>query len=622
MKNIDPIIQFDEIKEAVRMRMLSQRAKEIWLNRKPASQLAVVETWQQETKEAKLLLASGQHMPFMGLREIDRILQQVEKGFVLEPSELTETADFLRSFRLIRRFMEKNQFQAPLLARYTTDLPDLEEIETAIYQAVNGNRVNSEISRPLKKIRQQIRETEQQIEERLQKFIRHPDNRIKLQEAMVVKKDGHWTVPVKASYKNQIKGSLIETSGRGVTVFIEPESVARLSEKLSLLEAEETAEVYQILAELTGRVAETLAVIGYGREIITEYDVIFARGKYSREIEGQQVHINKEERIMLKNVRHPLLGDVAVPLNVSLGENFRGLIITGPNAGGKTVVLKTVALVTMMTMIGLEIPAAPETDIALFDEIFVDIGDQQDLGNALSTFSGHMQNIAHIVRQTKRYNLILLDEIGSGTEPNEGAALAIASMNAMYQQGGLVIATTHYGEIKEFAQAHPDFQTAAMAFDSETLQPKYRLLLGETGESNAFWIAQRMQLPTEVIKQAKAYLVHHDLPLLQQHFVQQKAVQKSVLPQFTKGDRVTYLETNATGLFYEAVEQQARILLEDGWQEVPLRRLKLVLSAQELYPQDYEVENLFTDFHEQKFQRDLARGSKKTHKELRQGRRQ
>lgn len=612
--------QFNQIKEKLMGYAISSYGKENIRKLQPSSRLTVVKKRLQETAEAKALLMANLHVPFMGLNAIEHLTQQVEKGFILEPNELVNYADFLRSSRLIQNFMQKNQFIAPLLAKYSETLQVFPTIEDEIYQTIRNNQVDTDASRELRKIRRGIQECEKEIESKLNSFIRNAQNKPKIQEAIVVKKNDRFTVPVKATYKNQISGTIVEASSKGTTVFVEPTSVTKLNDKLYQLKMEEATEVYQILSTLTGLISEQMVLIQANLEVVAQYDMIFARAKYSREIKGIEPEINQAGLIKFVNVRHTLLGEKAVPLNLTLGDDYRGLTITGPNAGGKTVVLKTVGLISLQTMIGMQITADEGTNISIFDQIFVDIGDQQSLENALSTFSGHMQNISEILAQTKKNSLILLDEIGSGTEPNEGAALAIAIMEAFYQKGSILITTTHYGEIKRYSEQHEDFTTAAMAFDSENLTPKYQLILGETGESNAFWIANKMQLNANVVQQAQQYLKtrEYDTAKKQHASNQPKHNEPTNYPSYEKGDRVYWTEKNKTALVFAEIEQSNEVIIYVDQAKITVhkRKLKLESSYQDLYPSNYDLESLFEDFHERKKRKDLERGSKKAHKQL------
>ncbi|QZO07712.1 endonuclease MutS2 [Enterococcus raffinosus] len=610
--------QFNEIKAQLSSYAISSFGKKRIENTQPHSKLSVVEKRLTETTEAKKLLDSSLHVPFMGLQSIEHITNQLEKGFVLTPQELLEYADFLRSLRLIRQFFEKNQTVAPLLNRYGQGLNDFNEIEEEIYQVIRNGRIIDDASRELRRARRDIAETQDKIQELLKKFIRQ--NKEKLQEAIITKRNDVFTVPIKSAYKKQVKGTIIELSSKGTTAYIEPSNVSRWNEQLVYHKMIEEAEVYQILATLTGLLAEALPLIQQNIEIIAEFEHIFARGKFSRELKGITPEINSDGYIHLVSATHPLINN-AVPLDLTIGEDYRGLTITGPNAGGKTVVLKTVALMSLMTMIGLQIPAKEGTEIAIFDQIFVDIGDAQSIENALSTFSGHMQNISEILRKTHKNSLILLDELGSGTEPNEGAALAIAIMEEFYQKGSILITTTHYGEIKRFAEQHPDFITAAMDFDAEHLTPKYRLLIGQTGESNALWIAKKMAISEQIITKAQNYFNDRSYDLEKKSFKTKTKKQPTAADEMSyyKGDKVFLLEQQKAALVYQEIPftENVKVFLDNTFIEVPKRRMKLEFRASELYPADYELENLFEDFHTRKERRDIDRGSKKAQRKLR-----
>lgn len=610
-------LQFDRIKKEIQARAIGNYSKKRISDMTVSTNLQTVLDRQEETREARLILESSQHVPFMGLPRIDALTEQVKKGLILQPTDLIEYADFLRSSRMITKFFDKNQYQTPLLFAYSKHLPDLINVEELIDQKIKNNKVSDDASRNLRKVRKQLQLIEKEIQSKLLKFLRHPKNKEMIQEAMIVQKGEYYTIPIKASYKNKIDGTIIDESNKRTTVFIEPTVISKLNEHYQLLKAEEISEEYQVLAALTGAIAENEEVIDLLIETITVLDIIFARAKFSREINGSTPRINKSEHIIIKQGRHPSLPEHAVPLDVEIGKDYRGLIITGANAGGKTVVLKTVGLLTLMAMFGMQVPAKEGTELAVFDEIFVDVGDHQNLENALSTFSGHMQNIAAILKKIKRNTLVLLDEIGSGTEPNEGAALAIAIMESMYEQGALIIATTHYGEIKKFAGDHEDFVPAAMAFDREALRPKYQLRVGETGESQALWIAHKMDMSMKLIHQAERYLAEKAYRTQKKEFLPKTAVtnrkeNKKERQLFAKGDRIFVNEYQKEALVYEDIgEDTIDVYLDKKIIHVPRQRVRLVRSAEDLYPTGYDLDSLFIDYKTRKRQRDLERGSKK-----------
>ncbi|WP_373471247.1 endonuclease MutS2 [Carnobacterium alterfunditum] len=613
-------LQFNNVQEEVQAKAIGNYSKIRIGELSPQTNLATVKVWQQETQEARLILDSNQHVPFMGLSRIDSLMEQVQKGMILAPDDLIEYADFLRSSRMIDKFFGKNQYQTPLLYQYSKSLPSLLEIEEEIYQKIQHQKVSDTASSNLRKVRKQIRENEKEIQDKLTRFLKNSSNKEMIQDGIIVQKDGHYTVPIKMSYKNKVAGNMIEQSNKGTTVFVEPAAVAKLNEQLIMLKAEEVAQEYQILAELTGYLAEKETIIDFIMETITAFDIIFARAKYSREINGITPKVNKNEVIHIKKGIHPFLPKGAVPLDFTLGEGHRGLVITGANAGGKTVVLKTVGLLTLMTMFGIQIPVQEGTDIAVFDEVFVDIGDQQSMENALSTFSGHMDSIASILNKVKRHSLVLLDEIGSGTEPNEGAALAIAIMETLYDKGSLVVTTTHYGEIKRFAEEHEDFIPAAMEFDRESLTPKFILHLGESGDSQALWIAKKVNMASNLIKQAQKYIDTKDYQTQKKEFAKNEIKSEMIkekIPTFGKGDRILLTESQRKGLIYEdSGSDNVVVYIDKDVLEVPRQRIQLLTMAEELYPEGYDLDSLFTDFLTRKVRKDLDRGSKKAQKIL------
>ncbi|MGY3778510.1 endonuclease MutS2 [Isobaculum melis] len=617
-------MQLKEVKEIVKSYCVSSLGKNRFDRLTASSNVKVVSHRYQETKEARTILEAKLTMPFMGLTTIDHLFSQLEKGMILEAGDLVECADFLRSGRMIRRFMEKHEDIAPSLALYARSINEFINIEDAIYQAIKNGQVASEASRNLGKVRRLINENETKIEERLNKFLKNKTNQPKIQEFFVSQKNQRFTIPIKASYKNQIEGTIIETSTKGTTVFMEPTSVTKLNDERYLLQMEESTEIYQILATLSGMLLECLTQIKLNIEVIAEYDMIFARAKYSRSIQGVTPKLNREGRIKLIQAKHPLLGKAAVPLNFSIGTAYRGLIITGPNAGGKTVVLKTVGLLAMMSMYGIQLPVAQGSEIALFDQILIDIGDSQSLENALSTFSSHIQNIALMMQKATKNSLVLFDEIGSGTEPNEGAGLAIAILEEFYQKGCLIVATTHYGEIKRYSEQHPDFMNAAMAFNQETLTPLYQLIIGKSGDSNALWIAKKMALKPAVIEKAQAYIANKDYDLTKKNFSskksqpQQREESSTKQVNYQKGDKVLLLDAQEEGLVYEQhpLKQTITVFCNGEMHEILPKRLKRLLPATTLYPIDYDLETLFTSYTERKLTHDIERGSKKALKKI------
>ncbi|QUP87051.1 endonuclease MutS2 [Exiguobacterium sp. PFWT01] len=609
-------LQYNELMTKVERFCISGFGRRLLRQQRPTSHMATVKKRLQETSEARAILDATSHVPFIGVSDMETIIGKLQRGIQLEATELEAVAEFLRGARKLKRFMLEHEFFAPLLSAYAAGMGEWRTLEEDITQAIRAGQVVDEASKELKRIRKQVDILEGRIEERLTKFLKSAANREMIQDGFVTKKQDRFTIPIKASYKHKVAGTIVDTSNRGTTVFIEPEAIAKLNAELVVKRTEEAVEVYQVLATLTGAVTEVLPDIESTLDVIAQYDMVFAKGKYSQSIDGVTPHVNAIGHIRLKRVRHPLL-ESAVPLDFAIGTDYRGLIITGPNAGGKTVVLKTIGLLSLMTMTGLHIPAHTDTVISTFDEVFVDIGDNQDLESALSTFSAHMYNVASIMQTAGKRSLLLFDEIGSGTEPNEGAALAIAILEAAYKRGAIVVASTHYGEIKSYSEAHPDFMNAAMQFDPETLEPKYRLLMGQSGDSNALFIARKMKLPESILKQESRYMNEktYDMTKVDASKIVREVeiVPLEEAEHFEKGDRVRLLETNQVGLVYsfDASRRHVRVFVEAEYVELPSRRVRLEARTTELYPADYDLDTLFTTYQERKEAHDFARGSKK-----------
>lgn len=624
-------LQYNELKGIVKSYCVSGLGKKMLDKLRPSSDMKVVKNRLNETTEARAILDAVDHVPFFGVSNIEHILQNLEKGMILDPSELVSVSDFLRGCRKIKKFMLDKAFFAPVIASYANSMSEFKNVEEEVDYSIKGNRVDSAASKELRRIRRSIESVEEKIKERLNKFLNSSTNKKYIQETFISKKGDRYTIPIKASYKNQVPGTIIEVSSKGSTVFIEPDTVTKLNGELASLQAEEAIEEYQILAALSGMVLENMYEIKINLELISQYDMVFAKAKFSKHIGGVEPRLNDYGYIKLVHCKHPLLAGEVVPLDFEIGENYRSLIVTGPNAGGKTIVLKTIGLLTLATMSGFHINADKQTEISVFENIFVDIGDNQSIENALSTFSSHMKNLSEIMMGSNNHTLLLFDEIGSGTEPNEGAALAISILEEFYHMGCITVATTHYGEIKRFSEMHHDFMNAAMQFNSETLEPKYKLMIGKSGESNALWISKKMNIRESVLQRAKDYMENKDYRL--ESVVESKKRKPKIDKETTKekyeykkGDRVNLLDHDDFGIVYEGIDNFYNVVVfyKGEFMKVNVKRLSLELQAQELYPEGYDLETLFIDYNKRKMQHDIERGSKKAlrkiQKEIRQNR--
>ncbi|HDR3886818.1 TPA: endonuclease MutS2 [Bacillus cereus] len=624
-------LQYNELMEIVKSYCVSGLGKELLNKLEPSTSIKVVRNRLNETTEARAIVDAEGHVPFFGISNIASTIQKLEKGMILDPAELVSVSDFLRGCRKIKKFMLDKEFFAPVLASYANSMTEYKSIEEEINFSIKGNSIDAAASKELKRIRNNIDAIDGKIKERLTKFLNNSANKKYIQEFFISKKDDRYTIPIKSTYKNQVAGSIVEASAKGSTVFIEPHTVTKLNAELASWKAEEAMEEYQILATLSGMILENIYHIKINMELISQYDMVFAKAKFSKSIDGIEPKLNDHGHIHLVNCKHPLLTGQVVPLNFEIGQEYRSLIITGPNAGGKTIVLKTIGLLTLATMSGLHIAGDKETEIAIFENVFVDIGDNQSIENALSTFSSHMKNLSEIMRMSNNNTLLLFDEIGSGTEPNEGAALAISILEEFYLTGCITIASTHYGEIKRFSEMHGDFMNAAMQFNSETLEPLYKLVIGKSGESNALWIANKMNVKEHVLQRAKEYMGNKEYRLEKVNeskirkpkFVQEKRENHY---EYKIGDRVKLLDHNDFGIVYKEKDNFYNVVVyyNGEFTEVNVKRITLDVAAKELYPDGYDLNTLFVDYKERKMQHDIERGSKKAlrkiEKEIRKNR--
>ena len=616
-------LNYYDLKEIVKGYCVSGLGKDLIDKLKPSDNLKVVNKRLDETSEGRRLIEASYHIPLNGIFNIVPCIEKIEKGSSLGPEDLTMISDFLRGCRKIKLFFKDKEGYAPTLSSYGDSITELNYIEEEINRCIKGTIVDSNASKELKKIRKRIDECEEKIRERLDKFLKNSENKKYIQEFFISKRNGRYTIPIKSSYKNYVSGSIIETSSKGMTVFIEPDVISKYTSELSTLKVEESIEEYKILGMLTEMLNERIRDLKINIEVIAEYDMIWAKAKYSNEISGIKPKLNNTGYIKIVNGRYPLLQN-SVPLNFEIGENYRTLIITGPNAGGKTVVLKTVGLLTLAVQSGFHIEAKEGTEISVFNNIFVDIGDNQSIENALSTFSSHVKNLAEIIKKSTKSTLLLFDEIGSGTEPNEGAALAIAILEELYHKGCITIATTHYGEIKNFSKEHPDFENAAMEFKKETLEPLYKLNIGKSGDSNALYISKKMGIADSIIERTKKYIetkkYNYDLIKESKIIKRKDEIETSEAKyNYSIGDRVILLDKNDSAIVYKEINELNNLVVfyKNDFIEVNYKRIKLDLKASELYPEGYDLNQLFISYKERKLEHDINRGSKKALKKIR-----
>lgn len=620
------LLEFDKVKSELSNFCQSSLGKELVERLWPMYDQSAVTHALLETSEARHLLDAGCHIPLGGLSDISEILGRVERGGVIQPIELLQISDLLRGSHRLKRYMADKQELAPLLVAYASGLTDLTDLVEIIMTCIEGSTVSSNASGKLSKTRCQIKLLEERIQERLNSLLSSKSLAPFIQDSFVSVKDGRFVIPIKATYKHKVDGLVVASSGSGSTVFIEPAVVRRLVNELQVLRADEEAEVYQVLAMLAGDVLLHLAAVTLNMQTMAAFDFALAKGRYSRALQGVSPVLNTQRRIKLQDARHPLLGSGAVPLQFSIGQGYRTLLITGPNTGGKTVTLKTVGLLTAMAQAGLHIPAAKDSETAIFQEILADIGDGQSLEQSLSTFSSHMGTIAGILQRATPGCLILLDEIGTGTDPREGAALGAAVLAELYRLGAVTVATTHYGDLKTFAENHRGFRNARMDFDPETLRPLYQLVIGESGESNGLWIAERLGIAKTVVNHARELLGQVAGPNSPgAAFVSRSAPETSEETQIdqtpvehqrpganlTIGDRVYVPSLGQSGIISSLPDRKGMmtIIVKRRPLQINHRRVTLQLEKEELYPdqEDYDLNIVLISKEDRKLVKKMAK---------------
>lgn len=507
------VLEYNKIKEKVKAYTLTSAAKELIDELSPYDNIHTVRERLKETDEALEILITRGAPPFEGLYDVREAIARAKKGGVLSPSQILRVGSMLRSSRRFKNFMSREESEKayPKLEDLAYILEPNKRLEDAIENAiVSEEEVSDRASGALRVIRRSLKEKNSSVRDRINSIVR--ENSKYLQDAIYTMRGERYVLPVRAEFKGQVPGIVHDQSSTGATLFIEPMSLVKLNNEIKELMLKEKAEIERILTELSGEISLCSEICESNFKILMELDFIFAKGKYASKLNAIMPEVRDDGCFNLLTARHPLIDPkIVVPSDIYLGENFTTLMITGPNTGGKTVTLKTVGLLHLMALSGLMIPAKSESTVCFFDGVYADIGDEQSIEQSLSTFSSHMTNIVNILESAKGTSLVLFDEIGSGTDPTEGSALAVAILETLRNNGARVIATTHYSELKAYAIKTEGIENASVEFDVNTLRPTYRLLIGIPGKSNAFDISRRLGLSDEVISSAKEYMASDNL---------------------------------------------------------------------------------------------------------------
>ncbi|WP_042354848.1 endonuclease MutS2 [Bacillus rubiinfantis] len=505
------ILEFTKVREQVAEFAASPLGREKITNLVPSTEFTEVVKLQAETDEAAAVLRMKGHVPLSGIFDIRAHIKRSRIGGVLSPHELMQIASTIHASRQMKRFIEElddERTELPHLKAQVEQIVPLTNLEQDIKQAIDeSGEVLDSASELLRSLRHQLRSNEARVREKLESMIRSSSAQKMLSDAIITIRNDRFVIPVKQEYRGHYGGIIHDQSSSGQTLFIEPQVIVQLNNQLQDIRVKEQLEIERILSELSAKTAEYEHELAIIVTVMGNLDFIFAKARYSKKIKATMPLMNNEGRITLYKARHPLIPvDEVVANDIMLGDSYTTIVITGPNTGGKTVTLKTLGLCSLMAQAGLQIPAQDGSELAVFHAIYADIGDEQSIEQSLSTFSSHMVNIVEILKKVDSNSLVLFDELGAGTDPQEGAALAISILDEVHRIGARVVATTHYPELKAYGYNREGVLNASVEFDVETLSPTYKLLLGVPGRSNAFEISKRLGLQDWIIQQARSHI--------------------------------------------------------------------------------------------------------------------
>ena len=507
------VLEYNKIIEMLKAQANSQMAKERLAALLPETEIHRIREGLAETSEAVSVIVKKGALPLGEIYDINSALHFARKGGTLTMRQLLQLLYNMKVTGNVITFLKSDLEYLPIIMGMSEVLVAFPKLAERIDRSILSEDEMADSASPeLRNIRRSIARQNEAIRSKMNQILSSSDNKTFLQEAIVTMRDGRYVVPVKAEHRAKMPGIIHDQSASGATIFIEPQVIVNLNNELRELELAEKAEIERILAELSSAAAEHFHDLINNQKILIELDIIFAKGKLSCKMQAEETSINEEGFLDLRLARHPLIDSKkVVPINLSIGKEYQTLVITGPNTGGKTVTLKTAGLLAMMAQSGLHIPAAATSSLPIYREIFADIGDEQSIEQSLSTFSSHMKNTVYLVEKAGRGTLVLLDELGAGTDPTEGAALAIAILERLAAQGAQTIATTHYNELKKYALSTEGVENASMEFNVQTLSPTYRLSIGVPGKSNAFEISKKLGLPGEIIDRANQLIEKGDI---------------------------------------------------------------------------------------------------------------
>ena len=608
-------LEYDKVVERISKLAYSESGRQTALRLTPQIDSKTIELELRKVSEAKELLIAETVIPFDGFKNIVAALKKTTvENQVLTVVELLEIASVIRVSRSLKVFLVKRASQYPTISIYHQQLFADKIVEHHINEALDERGfVKDTASRELREIRRSMVLATEALRRRLESILRSVAKQEFLQDEIVTTRDGRFVIPIKTEYKHSVPGFIHSTSSSGATVFIEPAESLELNNALRELQLREQREIHRILADLTKQVAEICEPLAVSFSVLTELDVIFARGKYSIEVCGNPPVISSAPYIKLSNARHPILlqhlkREKTVPLSIELGGDTQTIIITGPNAGGKTVAMKTVGLLILCAQAGIHIPANSESEIFPFQKIFVDIGDDQSIENDLSTFSSHLNSLHKILEEADASSLVLIDEIGAGTDPSEGGALAAVALQDLTARKAITIATTHHGMLKVFAHETPGMDNASMEFDQESLSPTYRFRSGIPGSSYAFELAERLGISHNLLNRARAQMGNEKTKLESLILELERQAQEYQRQLHQTAEEKEHLESMV--LSYEQKTTQLK-------RDLGTIRKKAIEEAKEIVQQAHlKVERSVKEIRESGAQKEIVRSSRQVLKKL------
>ena len=633
MNQEERILEFDKIKELWHAYAMTEHAKTRISEMVPyLSEMELIVAL-RETTESKQLIEKCGNPPLVSLSGMDEVLMVVSKDDCLSAAQLEIVKAALVAVRRLKDYLERGKTYDISLAYYAENLDALDELRREIESAVWNEQVADNASARLQELRRDIQNCEDKMREKAEQIMR--SNKECMSDSFSTIRNGRVCIPVKKEYKFRIPGIVIDKSATGNTLFIEPVASAKYYEELQQLRIDEEDEVRRILYTLTGLVELYQEALRQDIQTMEKLDFAFSKGKLSLDYDGTAPDIIQERAIRLKDARHPLLEKSScVPLQFTIGGDIRGIVITGPNTGGKTVAIKTVALCAMMAQCGLHVPAK-KAELCMFSNILCDIGDGQNLSENLSTFSAHITNVLDILKRVNPESLVIMDELGSGTDPQEGMGIAVAILEELKKSGALYLVTTHYPEIKTYAEREDGVINARMTFDPENFKPLYRMVIGEAGESCALHIAKRLGMPVYMLKRAAeaAYRISEpenqqekgtpELRNLLNSFEEEFAVSKKSYPRlqkqkpakqrkqipFKRGDSVMVYPEEKIGIVFREANEKGVLRVQLPGKKIWInhKRVKLMVPAKELYPEDYDFSIIFDSVEVRKLRHDMER---------------